>query len=135
MFRPIDTIIILVIKEVLGNHLKFTLWWYITYVKTDIEPLNVRQNKLTSREQLLARQYIITVKFKLHSKEMINYFLKHINTNASDSLRVKSGGLWFDELIPQISSKTIFLYKIYENKKAFQLHINAKHFEIFDSNV
>ena len=93
------------------------------------------KNKLKSREQVLAKQYIITVEFELHSKEMMTAFLEHIKKNAVDSLRLESGCLRFDVLIPQDSSKTIFLYEIYENKKAFQLHINAKHFKIFDSKV
>tara|TARA_A100000164_G_C21369745_1_gene523640 strand:- start:112 stop:471 length:360 start_codon:yes stop_codon:yes gene_type:complete len=100
-----------------------------------VDQLNIKTNKLKSWEKLLIEQYIITVEFQLHSKEMMNDFLQHINKNAADSLRLESGCLRFDVLIPQDSSKTIFLYEIYENKKAFQLHINAKHFKIFDSNV
>ena len=83
----------------------------------------------------MAKQYIITVEFELHSKEMMTAFLEHIKKNAVDSLRLESGCLRFDVLIPKDSSKTIFLYEIYENKKAFQLHINTKHFKIFDSSV
>ena len=100
-----------------------------------MEQLDIKKNKLKSRKKLLVEQYIITVEFELHSKEMMYDFLQHINKNAADSLRLESGCLRFDVLIPQDSSKTIFLYEIYKNKKAFQLHLNTKHFKIFDSSV
>tara|TARA_B100000902_G_C26505614_1_gene526057 strand:+ start:85 stop:393 length:309 start_codon:yes stop_codon:yes gene_type:complete len=83
----------------------------------------------------LAEQYIITVEFQLHSKEMMNGFLEHMNKNAAESLRLESGCLRFDVLIPQDSSKTIFLYEIYKSKEAFQLHLNTEHLKNFTSNV
>ena len=66
---------------------------------------------------------------------MMYDFLQHINKNAAESLRLESVCLRFDVRIPKDSSKTIFLYEIYKNKKAVQLHLNAKHFKIFDSNI
>ena len=66
---------------------------------------------------------------------MMNGFLQHINKNATESLRLESGCLRFDVLIPQDLSKTIFLYEIYENEEAFQIHLNAEHFKIFESSV
>ena len=83
----------------------------------------------------MAEQYIITVEFQLHSKEMMNSFLQHMNKNAAKSLRLEPGCLRFDVLIPQDSSKTIFLYEIYESKEAFKHHLNSEHLKIFNSSV
>ncbi len=83
----------------------------------------------------MANQYIIIVEFQLHSKEMMNDFLKHVNKNATESLRLELGCLRFDVLIPDDSSESIILYEIYKNKESFQFHLNAKHLKKFNSNV
>ena len=62
-------------------------------------------------------------------------FIEHVNKNAEDSLRLESGCLRFDVLIPKDSPKTVFLYEIYKDQTAFENHLNAEHFKIFDSNV
>ena len=80
-------------------------------------------------------EYIITVEFQLHSIEMMNSFLKYITKNAKDSLKYEPGCFRFDVLVPSNSTKSIFLYEIYENKEAFGLHLISKHFEIFDSKT
>ena len=62
-------------------------------------------------------------------------FFEHVSKNAADSLRLEPGCLRFDVLIPKDSSTTIFLYEIYKDQTAFENHLSAEHFKIFDTNV
>ena len=80
-------------------------------------------------------EYIIIVEFQVHTTEMMESFIKHVNQNASDSLKFEPGCFRFDVLVPSDSETSIFLYEIYENKEAFGLHLLSKHFEVFDNNV
>ncbi len=65
----------------------------------------------------------------------MNDFLQHVKKNAKDSLKIESGCLRFDVLLPREGSKSIFLYEIYESKKAFKHHLTTKHFKNFDRSV
>ena len=83
----------------------------------------------------MKNEYIITVEFQVHSMEMMESFIRHVTQNAGDSLKFEPGCLRFDVLVPYDSETSIFLYEIYENKDAFELHLLSKHFEVFDRSI
>jgi len=79
--------------------------------------------------------YTITVEFKLHSKDMMDDFLNYMKKNAQDSYKNEPGCIRFDVLTPSNTDSEIFLYEIYENKKAFDFHLTTLHLNIFNKNV
>ena len=76
--------------------------------------------------------YGITVEFKLHSAGAMPAFRKLIDENARQSCRVEPGCQRFDVLVPHGSTDSIFLYEIYDSRAAFEDHLRAAHYHIFD---
>ena len=76
--------------------------------------------------------YVIAVEFKLHSAGEMPVFRKLIDENARQSCRLEPGCQRFDVLVPHGSTDSIFLYEIYDSRAAFEDHLKAAHYHIFD---
>lgn len=76
--------------------------------------------------------YVITVEFRLHSADQMPEFRALIDANARQSCCVEPGCQRFDVLVPHGSRDSIFLYEIYDSRAAFEDHLKAAHYHIFD---
>ncbi|SCZ70968.1 Quinol monooxygenase YgiN [Epibacterium ulvae] len=77
--------------------------------------------------------YAVTVTFKLHPGAMAE-FLPLMRANARESLLVEPGCEQFDICLGDIPD-TVFLYEIYADRAAFDLHLISAHFKSFDAAV
>lgn len=75
--------------------------------------------------------FVITVEFKLKPGAMLE-FRDLIDRNAAESCRAEPGCRRFDVLVQEGRDDTIFLYEIYDNRAAFDAHLEAPHFKVFD---
>ena len=76
--------------------------------------------------------YVITVEFRLHSADRMPEFSALIAANARQSCRLEPGCQRFDVLVLKGSDDSIFLYEIYDSRAAFEAHLTAAHYHIFD---
>ncbi len=77
--------------------------------------------------------YAVTVHFTLKSGQHAA-FLPLMVENARTSLREESGCLQFD-VLRGASDDVVFLYEIYTDRAAFDLHLQSAHFKSFDAAV
>lgn len=77
--------------------------------------------------------YAVTVQFTLKSGQQ-EAFLPLMVENARTSLLEESGCLQFDVLRGG-AADVVFLYEIYEDRAAFDLHLQSAHFKSFDAAV
>ncbi len=77
--------------------------------------------------------YVITVEFRLHRADDMPAFRRLIDANARQSCALEPGCRRFDVLVPKGSADTILLYEIYDNQAAFEAHLRAAHYHLFDS--
>jgi autoinducer 2-degrading protein len=75
--------------------------------------------------------YVITVEFTLKPGTMVD-FRRLIDQNAIDSCRDEPGCQRFDVLVPFGQDDRIFLYEIYDNRAAFEMHLKTPHFDLFN---
>ncbi len=76
--------------------------------------------------------YVITVEFRLHRASDMAAFRTLIDANAQQSCALEPGCQRFDVLMPKGASDTILLYEIYDSRTAFEAHLRAAHFHVFD---
>jgi len=78
-------------------------------------------------------RYAITVEFEVDPAAEAS-FMAHLHENAAESVRTEPGCLRFDVLtaLQAGDSRAIFLYEIYEDRAAFETHLQAGHFKHFD---
>jgi quinol monooxygenase YgiN len=76
--------------------------------------------------------FVILVEFKLKSKSDMQSFRKLIDENARESCKIEPGCWRFDVLVPQGAEDRIVLYEIYENRAAFDAHLQSPHFHSFN---
>jgi (4S)-4-hydroxy-5-phosphonooxypentane-2,3-dione isomerase len=75
--------------------------------------------------------YVILVEFALHEGQHAA-FEQLILENARLSLRDEPGCLVFDVLTREGSEFDVVLYEIYVDRAAFDAHLRAPHFHVFD---
>ena len=75
--------------------------------------------------------YAVTVKFEI-KPGMKSEFMPLMIENAQTSLRTETGCHQFDICH---SGNAVFLYEVYEDRSAFDLHLNTAHFLCFDDAV
>jgi (4S)-4-hydroxy-5-phosphonooxypentane-2,3-dione isomerase len=75
--------------------------------------------------------YAITVEFTLKPGSMVA-FRKLVDENAQNSCDLEPGCRRFDILVPYNSQDKVFLYEIYDDKKAFEEHLRTRHFLSFN---
>lgn len=78
--------------------------------------------------------YVITVSF-LIKEPHIKHFLEAMHKQASDSMSLEDGCKQFDVCLSDENPNLIFLYEIYDNKEAFELHLKSDHFQSFSQKV
>lgn len=75
----------------------------------------------------------LTVTLRLHPGQA-PAFLPLMRANAAASLRDETGCLRFDVLLPEGGNgDEVFLYEVYTDAKAFDLHLASPHFIAFDT--
>ena len=78
--------------------------------------------------------FVITVKFTTHEKDT-EKFKTRILKQAKDSIELEEGCLVFDVCHDPKNINVIFLYEIYTNKDAFDIHLNSEHYLSFNEQV
>ncbi|MEM6381361.1 MAG: putative quinol monooxygenase [Pseudomonadota bacterium] len=78
--------------------------------------------------------YAVTVHFSVRS-DTVTAFLPLMLDNAATSLRDEPGCHQFDVCWNDDEPAEIFLYEIYQDRAAFDAHLNSSHFQRFDTAV
>jgi quinol monooxygenase YgiN len=75
--------------------------------------------------------YVVTVEFKLHADRAAE-FLALIRENARTSMQVEQGCRQFDVCHDPKDPAYVFLYELYDDRAAFEVHLATEHFRNFD---
>ena len=75
--------------------------------------------------------YVVTVTFRLHPKSMAA-FMPLMLQNAQTSRLQESGCRQFDVCR---DGEGVFLYEVYDDRAAFDAHLESTHFKDFDRAV
>lgn len=76
-------------------------------------------------------RYVVTVAFEVHPEHLAKFRVA-MQANARTSLLVEPGCLVFD--VCEASDRpAFFLYELYADEAAFDVHLQAQHFKDFDS--
>ncbi len=78
------------------------------------------------------RVFAVTVAFEVKSASFPE-FLALVNENAAASAALEAGCFRFDVLTPETQTGEVFLYEIYTDRAAFDLHLRAPHFLKFNA--
>ncbi|MEP3332569.1 putative quinol monooxygenase [Sedimentitalea sp.] len=78
--------------------------------------------------------YAVVVTFRIKSGH-ISAFLPEMMQNAATSLATEPGCHRFDVCTDEDRPEEVFLYELYEDRAAFQTHLNSRHFVDFDAKV
>jgi autoinducer 2-degrading protein len=78
--------------------------------------------------------FVITVKFTTHEKDT-KKFKDRIIQQAKDSLKLEKDCHVFDVCHDPNINNVVFLYEIYADKDAFDIHLNSKHYLSFNEEV
>lgn len=75
--------------------------------------------------------YAVCVTFKIHPGQLAD-FLPLMVANARNSRIEEAGCQMFDVCV---RDDEVFLYEIYDDRAAFDLHLASPHFKTFDASV
>ena len=78
--------------------------------------------------------YAVCVTFHIQP-DVLEKFLKRMHQQADDSLSNEEGCRRFDVCDDGGQSNVVFLYELYEDRRAFELHKESEHFMAFDAEV
>lgn len=78
--------------------------------------------------------YIVCVTF-LIKPDHLNAFLPLMRAQANNSVRLEEGCNQFDVCQSSDNEVEIFLYEVYDDASAFQIHLKSSHFVEFDTQV
>lgn len=78
--------------------------------------------------------YVVTVSFEINRDQGAR-FLARMRRQATDSLAKEPGCHRFDVCINPETAERVFLYELYEDRAAFDLHLASEHFRAFDAEV
>jgi len=78
--------------------------------------------------------YIVIVEFQVQ-RERMGEFRQAMFQQADNSLQREAGCLRFDVAGDPLRPELVFLYEIYQNQAAFELHLQSPHFKAFDARV
>jgi quinol monooxygenase YgiN len=62
-------------------------------------------------------------------------FLARVLRQAKESLDLEAGCLTFDVCVDPANPRRVFLYEVYADAGAFDLHLNSAHFREFDADT
>lgn len=77
--------------------------------------------------------FAVTVRLEIRAAQT-EMFLPHMRKQAADSLK-EPGCHRFDVCLGEKSRTQIFLYEVYQDRKAFDSHLKSAHFLRFDQAV
>ena len=80
------------------------------------------------------RAFVVTVEFVI-KPEFVGEFTAAMIENASTSRRDEAGCRQFDVCVLPSDPAQIFLYEIYDDRAAFDVHLASPHFKAFDAKV
>ena len=78
--------------------------------------------------------HVVTVQFRIKSEHQEG-FMKLMQQNASESLQTEAGCKQFDVCSDSGRPGEIFLYEVYVDATAFDLHLQSAHFRRFDDQT
>ncbi len=78
--------------------------------------------------------YVVTVKFTL-AAGAAEPFLALMHAQAKNSLELEPGCHQFDVCTDPGDAGIVFLYELYADEAAFQIHLASAHFKQFDADV
>lgn len=78
--------------------------------------------------------HIVTVEFDIHPQH-VESFKVRVLQQAADSLENEEGCKVFDVAVSLERPYRMFLYEVYDNSAAFQIHLESPHFKAFDRDV
>jgi quinol monooxygenase YgiN len=78
--------------------------------------------------------FVVAVTFRLHSKHA-DAFLAAVQENARLSLEHEPECHRFDVAVGEDGPETVFLYELYTDRAAFDVHLASQHFKAFDARV
>ena len=78
--------------------------------------------------------FAVCVTFRIR-KEQMQKFMPRMQKQAHDSLTLEPGCQRFDICSQSAAGGTVFLYELYEDSAAFDLHNDSAHFKSFAADV
>ena len=78
--------------------------------------------------------FVVTVDFQIKA-EHVAEFVEIMKKQAANSLRNEDGCLQFDVCQDPGDGARIFLYEVYKDSAAFELHLKTEHFLEFNKTV
>lgn len=78
--------------------------------------------------------YVVTVEFEIHPPHWES-FLALMRENARASIEREPGCRQFDVCTEATRSHAVFLYELYDDRAAFDLHLASDHYKRFDAAV
>lgn len=78
--------------------------------------------------------YAVVVSFEI-KPEAMSEFMPLMLANARQSLELEEGCQQFDVATDPLRAGEVFLYELYTDRAAFDVHLSAAHFKTFDSAV
>ena len=78
--------------------------------------------------------YVVTVAFEI-KPERLEEFCAQMIANARASREREPGCIQFDVSADPAHPERIFLYEIYADRAAFDAHLGAEHYKVFDRTV
>ena len=78
--------------------------------------------------------FVITVKFVINEKDIEKFKVRMLQ-QARDSLELEKDCHIFDVCHDSNNKNIVFLYEIYSDKNAFDIHLNSKHYLAFNDEV
>ncbi len=78
--------------------------------------------------------FVVTVDFQI-KPEHVAEFVEIMKKQAANSLRKEDGCLQFDVCQAPGDETRIFLYEVYKDSEAFDLHLKTEHFLEFNRTV
>jgi (4S)-4-hydroxy-5-phosphonooxypentane-2,3-dione isomerase len=76
--------------------------------------------------------YVVTVQFTLTAEQVGSFFLPLMLENARASRATERGCRQFDVCCDPARPELIFLYEVYDSRKAFEEHLASVHFQSFN---
>ena len=77
--------------------------------------------------------FVVTVMFEIETGQEVR-FTELVRAQAENSLAREEDCHQFDVCVDPEDPCRIFLYELYTNKAAFQVHLNSDHFVQFDAD-
>lgn len=78
--------------------------------------------------------YVVAVTFEI-TPDAFEAFLVRVKQQADDSLTREPACHRFDVCCSETHPNRVFLYELYDDREAFDLHLQSEHFKAFDVEV